>query len=496
MKTLYFFLSDGLLELLHGSWYLFLILAVGLSFYLLMTAARHIGNRAAIVHINRWLHLPSAILQFFDATSVDAALIGLMDTLSEILRADGSIVLTGMVNKNNSREHIALRTLAAEGSLRSSSDRMLEEILPAQPEISQLVPGSPDAAVLIRISPDILSELFLDTCPDLGGKPLLVLRFRLHFAAFQSQEAIALMLFEMDQGDIDPLGEEILSSAVAAFPRMLETMTVRFAYAEELEEQLKQSRLKDEIFKQMLNGFQHDISHALSNLEEGVMSTWEVVDELAVPLHIEDPEAYFEALLGAVRLTSQVAASGMILVDTAGGTSALAAIKRMNAEELFIEAIQPLLSLRKRARRDLAVHVEIAPDLPPIEVDRVAFFRVISNVLNNAFKFTEKGGIRILISHAGGYVTFSISDTGAGIPADEICKLGERCYRASNAADIGGSGLGLWTVKQLMERMGGSMEVRSKLNMGSTILLHFPEAEHSDGEQLQSPFGDHSCQCL
>jgi signal transduction histidine kinase len=471
---------NTMLDLVRSYWYLVSILVVILSSYLLITAAQRTGRRSAREHIQRWLHLPAAILQYFETTSVEAALIGLMDTLAGTIQAGGSIVLIGRTEDKTAGTGMTFRTLAAEGSFRCLSEYKIEEAFPDEAILHRLVKGGAKPAVLTRIHPDELSDSLLALCPGLGANPLLLIRFQLHFAAFKTQDAIGLMLFEADPAEIDSLGEEIISSAVAAFPRMLETMTMRFAHAEELERKLEQSKRKDLILKQLLCGFQHDISHALSNVEEGVISAAEMVDSMKEPQFGETPAVHFQSILSALRLTSQVAASGTVLVEIAEGSSALVSVEQCDPETLFISTIQPVLSLRKRTRRDLAVHVEISPDLPPIRVDRVAFFRALSNVIHNAFKFTVDGGIRVFVYARGNEVIFAISDTGPGIPEDEICSLGKSGFRGSNLEKVSGSGLGLWTTVQLLEAMGGWLEVRSKRGVGSTFLLHFPSVKPYD----------------
>ena len=72
--------------------------------------------------------------------------------------------------------------------------------------------------------------------------------------------------------------------------------------------------------------------------------------------------------------------------------------------------------------------------------------------------------------------TFAVTDTGIGIPPEHIPRLTERFYRvdAGRARATGGSGLGLAIVKHVLQRHGGTLEVRSQLGSGSTFTCHFP----------------------
>jgi signal transduction histidine kinase len=83
---------------------------------------------------------------------------------------------------------------------------------------------------------------------------------------------------------------------------------------------------------------------------------------------------------------------------------------------------------------------------------------------------------------ADGYVVTTISDTGIGIPKEEIERLGERFYRVdkNRSRELGGTGLGLSIVKHLMIAHGGKMEITSQLGQGTKVLLFFPLGKIDD----------------
>jgi len=92
-------------------------------------------------------------------------------------------------------------------------------------------------------------------------------------------------------------------------------------------------------------------------------------------------------------------------------------------------------------------------------------------------KFTPEGGHVTLDAEekAGGMVVVTISDTGAGIPREEIQRLGERFYRVekTRSRELGGTGLGLSIVKHLMLAHGGKMEIESQPGRGTKVSLFF-----------------------
>jgi signal transduction histidine kinase len=108
-------------------------------------------------------------------------------------------------------------------------------------------------------------------------------------------------------------------------------------------------------------------------------------------------------------------------------------------------------------------------------------------VLGNAIKYTpEAGCIQVHIGQNDGQVLISVSDTGIGIPAEDLPKIGDEFFRAKNArrSEAAGTGLGLSIVKELMNNYGGSMDVDSVEGQGTTIRLLLPVDERANDFKL------------
>ncbi|MRR15295.1 MAG: HAMP domain-containing histidine kinase [Deltaproteobacteria bacterium] len=131
----------------------------------------------------------------------------------------------------------------------------------------------------------------------------------------------------------------------------------------------------------------------------------------------------------------------------------------------------------KSAAKKIAMENRLSLDLPPIKADRDRINQIFVNVLDNAIKFTPEDG-RVTLDGVvkDDFVVVRISDTGVGIPRDEIQRLGERFYRVdkTRSRELGGTGLGLSIVKHLMLAHGGKMEIESQLGKGTQISLFFP----------------------
>jgi len=102
------------------------------------------------------------------------------------------------------------------------------------------------------------------------------------------------------------------------------------------------------------------------------------------------------------------------------------------------------------------------------------------NLIHNAVKFTRPGGEIILAVHTEeGFVRFSVSDTGEGIPADDLERIFERFYKADRARSGGGTGLGLSIARHLVEAHGGRIWAESTEGQGSTFHFTIPVNKQS-----------------
>lgn len=122
-------------------------------------------------------------------------------------------------------------------------------------------------------------------------------------------------------------------------------------------------------------------------------------------------------------------------------------------------------------KKGLAIHVDIAADLPKISGDNHMLTQVLINLISNAAKFTKEGSIRVCAKNSGSAILVSIEDTGTGIPEDHLDKIFERFYKVESSF-VGNNGhnnigLGLYICKQIIEMHGGKIWVESQFGKGS-----------------------------
>ena len=143
-----------------------------------------------------------------------------------------------------------------------------------------------------------------------------------------------------------------------------------------------------------------------------------------------------------------------------------------------------------RAASQGKVSILYAPPVSPVRAnfDRTRIEQALGILLDNAVKYTPQGGeVAVTVSEHDGWVDLEVSDTGIGIPKDQIPLIFERFYRTDEARTAGGSGLGLSIAWQIAEAHGGAIAVESKLDEGSTFVLRLPAGNGLNGESAAHP---------
>lgn len=124
--------------------------------------------------------------------------------------------------------------------------------------------------------------------------------------------------------------------------------------------------------------------------------------------------------------------------------------------------------------RGLCLELDLALDLPAtLLVDETHLRRILGNLVGNAIKFTERGGVRIHARHDDGTLVVGIEDTGIGLAPQEIREVFDPFVR-SRTADRPGSGLGLAIVRELTDLLEGTIDVHSEPDVGSTFTVAIP----------------------
>ena len=198
---------------------------------------------------------------------------------------------------------------------------------------------------------------------------------------------------------------------------------------------------------------------------------------------------YTETLLSGAKDDSKIAADFLSTIERNAQhlealVSDLLTLAKLEAElpaerEHFdlMSVIKEQVGSRQSALKDRGIQVSVeCPDIQ-IQADRARLATALSNLIDNAIHYNRPSGkIRISAERSNGTLNLSVTDTGNGIPSDELHRIFERFYRVdkSRTRESGGTGLGLAIVKHAIESQGGMIDVTSKIGAGSTFTIHLP----------------------
>lgn len=144
------------------------------------------------------------------------------------------------------------------------------------------------------------------------------------------------------------------------------------------------------------------------------------------------------------------------------------------------DVVKPLVHLyqSQAAAKNLDFTCDIEEGLPNILAQEKLMDELLNNLISNAIKYTPSGGkVRIRVAReSSDRVLCEVADTGIGIPADDISRLFTEFFRSTNAKELTeeGTGLGLVIVKEILDRLRGTIAVSSKLDEGTCFTCFFP----------------------
>jgi two-component system phosphate regulon sensor histidine kinase PhoR len=148
----------------------------------------------------------------------------------------------------------------------------------------------------------------------------------------------------------------------------------------------------------------------------------------------------------------------------------------IDLRNLFEEIIPPLAD--RATEKGLTFSHRIQTDLPPVVGNGETLYMIFKNLVENAIKFTLSGTVRVDARQENGSVRVEVSDEGIGIPAQAMPNLFKRFYRTQTAVErgIAGTGLGLYMVKEGIEKHNGTIETHSAEGKGTIFTVRLPVA--------------------
>ncbi len=231
-------------------------------------------------------------------------------------------------------------------------------------------------------------------------------------------------------------------------------------------------RLEDSFTR--LSQFSADLAHELRTPIANIRGEAEVA--LTRP---RTPNEYQAVIESSVAECERL--SGMIdnLLFLARAEAAEGQVRRQSFDARA--AAEKIASYYEAVAEEHGVQIHCEGD-GPISADPLLFNRTLSNLVENALRFTPDGGvITLAIEPAAEETTIVVRDTGAGIAAEHLPHVFDRFYRADPSRSAEGTGLGLALVKSIAELHGGSVVIASEVDRGTRVTLRFPAGPKAAG---------------
>ncbi|MBM3155107.1 MAG: cell wall metabolism sensor histidine kinase WalK [Chloroflexi bacterium] len=237
--------------------------------------------------------------------------------------------------------------------------------------------------------------------------------------------------------------------------------------------QRKQFEEKQRELERMRTEFISNVSHELRTPLISLKGFTKLMLEGKVP----DPETQKEFLTIMYNQSEHLQRLIESLLEVSRIDSGRFSIKKepVQLEKVIRTAVESVGSLI--AQKDMSIKEELPAAFPEIEGDQGRLLQVMVNLLSNAIKFSPEGSkITVKAENTGDELLVHVTDQGVGIPEEAQSRLFQRFYQvdSSTTRNVGGSGLGLYISKQIVEAHGGRIWVKSKEGSGSTFSFSIP----------------------
>ncbi len=278
--------------------------------------------------------------------------------------------------------------------------------------------------------------------------------------------------------------------------RALDEATHRLARSNYM---LALARDRAEDARRLKQQFAQTISHELRTPLNLIVGFAELMTESPEYYGAELPPAYLRDLNIIHRNACHLRDLVNDVLDLARVSAAqmTLSLERADPAALAREAVETARGLVES--HGLFLATEVAPNLPPIWVDTTRIRQVLFNLLNNAARFTDEGGVTIAVRQEGDEVIFSVTDTGVGIPQEELPHMFEEFHQVDGGTrrQHGGAGLGLAISQHFVELHGGRIWVESEVGRGSTFSFSLPveraavemAASRQEADQIDMLYG-------
>jgi len=260
------------------------------------------------------------------------------------------------------------------------------------------------------------------------------------------------------------LAEEQLLRINEDLENKVRERTLELTYALEKEKELNE----------MKSRFVSIASHEFRTPLSAILSSTSLVEHYTKPEQEEKRKKHVDRIKSSVRNLTSILDDFLSLEKLEQGKVEAHSIE-FNLKEFIEDAIEEMEGMSKRKQQKINFHFTGEEE---IHQDKKILRNVLLNLLSNAVKYSPEGKeIHVAAGVNDGKVILSVRDEGIGIPAEAQKNLFDKFFRAKNATNIQGTGLGLNIVKRYVELLDGTIGFTSKENVGTTFTVNFPRTK-------------------
>ena len=244
-----------------------------------------------------------------------------------------------------------------------------------------------------------------------------------------------------------------------------------------------QAAVKKELkLNEMKSNFISTVSHEFRTPLTSILSSLYLVSQYCQKNDVENHAKHINRITGSVNYLTDLL-NDMLSINILEEKKQSLHPELYNINSFMSELHQELKSFKKEKQKIVFNH---SGQLEMYQ-DKKILKHIINNLVSNALKFSEAGKSIFISSEIdNSTLTITVRDNGIGIPEKDIENLFQRFYRGSNTANIQGTGLGLCIISDYLKMLDGTIDIKSKLSMGTTVTVSIPNLNLSLNAQHQT----------
>lgn len=268
---------------------------------------------------------------------------------------------------------------------------------------------------------------------------------------------------------------EELSQAIKELQQMNENLNREMEQRKKAEEEAKRAFEKEKDLGELKTRFVSMASHEFRTPLSGVLTSAALIERYNQSGDQEKISKHTQTIRSSVRSLTNIL-NDFLSLDKLEEGRVECRPSSFSIEAFSKDLVDEMQSLAKKDQLILYEHrSENQREPETVTLDQEILRNVLINLLSNAMKYSPEGAeIHFVTEIQNSQITLTIQDKGIGIPEAEQKNLFERFFRAHNATNIQGTGLGLNIVKRYLDLMGGRLQITSKENVGTTVTVRLP----------------------